>query len=258
MKNFLKIFVISFLSLLGVLILIISILTWIVFTPGKLTPLVRKQAEKYITCKSDIGSVELTFFSTFPEFGLKVNGLTLINPVNGAGSDTLLRVDELVGIVDAKALWKKNDIILVGLEMNGGLVNIYSDSLGNTNYNIVSPDSVAEPPESQATELPYIDIKSFKINDVNLHYADMSLRFNTLIHNLGVKLKGVVSNDSVKGDVKFSTSMLSLQYGGDSLKTEIRDLEAVINGIVKKDSISGHIIINSPSMSLEYVGEKYL
>ncbi len=258
MKKFLKIFFISLGSNLGVLLVAVSILVWLVFTPERLTPVVRKQAAEYISCKSELGSVELTFFSTFPEFGLKVNGLTLINPVNGSVSDTLIRVDELVGIVDARALWKKNDIILVGLEMNGGSVNIYSDSLGNTNYNILYPDTLAKPTDNQEAELPYIDIKNFRINDMNLHYADMSLKINTLIHNLVVNLQGVVSHDSIKGNVKLSTSMLSLQYAGDSLSTEIHDLDAVINGMIRKDNINGHVMLNSPSLSLEYVGEKYL
>ena len=84
MKKFIKIFFISLLSLLGVLIVAVSILIWIVFTPERITPIVRKQAAKYITCKSEIGSVELTFFSTFPNFGLKVRDFALINPVEGS------------------------------------------------------------------------------------------------------------------------------------------------------------------------------
>jgi len=124
-----------------VLIVAICVVIWIVFTPARITPIVRKQAAKYITCKSVIGSVELTFFSTFPNFGLKVRDFALINSVKGSISDTLVRVNELVGVVDAKAYWEKKTIILIGLEMNGGSVNVYSDSLGHTNYNIMPPDT---------------------------------------------------------------------------------------------------------------------
>ena len=152
MKKFIKIFLISLLSLLGVLILAISVVIWIVFTPARITPIVRKQAAKYITCKSEIGSVELTFFSTFPNFGLKVKNFALINPVTGSMSDTLVSVNELVGVVDAKAYWKKKDIILIGLEMNGGSINVYSDSLGHTNYNITPKDTNPAPAAASKTE----------------------------------------------------------------------------------------------------------
>ncbi len=114
----------------------ISVALWVVFTPERLTPIVRKQATQFITCKSEVGSVELTFFSTFPRFGLKVNQFALINPVPNSKSDTLVFVDELIGVVDVKAYWKYNDIVLNELIVRNGVVNAYIDSLGKTNFDI--------------------------------------------------------------------------------------------------------------------------
>jgi hypothetical protein len=258
MKKFIKIFFISLLSLLGVLIVAISVVIWIVFTPERITPIVRKQAAKYISCKSEIGSVELTFFSTFPNFGLKIRDFALINPVAGSMSDTLVRINELVGVVDAKAYWKKKDIILVGLEMNGGSVNIYSDSLGKTNYNIMPPDTNPAPAAASETGLPFIDIRNIELKDISLHYNDLSLQLNTVIRNLSAKINGTVSRDSISGNVKVNTSMISLQYGGGKLNAVIHDLSAKISGTVLRDNISGNVNVSSSMMSLEYGGEKYL
>jgi hypothetical protein len=258
MKKFIKIFFISLLSLLGVLIVAISVVIWIVFTPERITPIVRKQAAKYISCKSEIGSVELTFFSTFPNFGLKVRDFALINPVAGSMSDTLVRVNELVAVVDAKTYWKKKDIILVGLEMNGGSVNIYSDSLGKTNYNIMPPDTNPAPAAASETGLPFIDIRNIELKDISLHYNDLSLQLNTVIRNLSAKICGTVSRDSISVNIKVNTSMISLQYGGGKLNSVIHDLSAKINGTVIRDNISGNVNISSSMMSLEYDGEKYL
>jgi hypothetical protein len=258
MKKFIKVFFISLLSLVGVLIVAISIVIWIVFTPERITPIVRKQAAKYITCKSEIGSVELTFFSTFPNFGLKVRDFELINPIAGSMSDTLVRVKELVGVIDAKAYWKKKDIILIGLEMKGGSVNIYSDSLGKTNYNIMPPDTNPAPATISKTELPSIDIRNIEIKDVSLHYNDQSLKLNTVIRDLNAKINGTVSRDSISGNIKVNIPMISLQYDGGKLNTVIHDLSAKINGTVIRDNISGNISVSSSMMSLEYGGEKYL
>ena len=258
MKKFIKIFFISLLSLLGVLIVAISVVIWIVFTPERITPIVRKQAAKYISCKSEIGLVELTFFSTFPNFGLKIRDFALINPVAGSMSDTLVRVNELIGVVDAKTYWKNKDIIIVGLEMNGGSVNIYSDSLGKTNYNIMPPDTNPAPAAASETGLPFIDIRNIEMKDISLHYNDLSLQLKTVIRNLSAKINGTVSRDSISGNVKVNTSMISLQYGGGKLNTEIRDLSAKINTTVIRDNISGNVNVSSSMMSLEYDGEKYL
>ena len=258
MKKFIKVFFISLLSLLGVLIVAISVVIWIVFTPERITPIVRKQAAKYISCKSEIGSVELTFFSTFPNFGLKIRDFALINPVAGSMSDTLVRVNELVGVVDAKAYWKRKDIIIIGLEMNGGSVNIYSDSLGKTNYNIMPPDTNPAPAAASETGLPFIDIRNIELKDISLHYNDLSLQLNSEIRNLSAKINGTVSRDSISGNVNVNTSMISLQYGGGKLNAVIRDLSAKINGTVLRDNISGNVNVSSSMMSLEYGGEKYL
>ena len=244
--------------MLGVLIVAISVVIWIVFTPERITPIVRKQAAKYISCKSEIGSVELTFFSTFPNFGLKIRDFALINPVAGSMSDTLVRVNELVGVVDAKAYWKRKDIIIIGLEMNGGSVNIYSDSLGKTNYNIMPPDTNPAPAAASETGLPFIDIRNIELKDISLHYNDLSLQLNSEIRNLSAKINGTVSRDSISGNVNVNTSMISLQYGGGKLNAVIRDLSAKINGTVLRDNISGNVNVSSSMMSLEYGGEKYL
>ncbi len=258
MKKFIKIFFISLFSLMGVLVLAVSIAIWIVFTPARITPIIRKQAAKYITCKSDIGSVELTFFSTFPNFGLKVKDFALINPVAGSMSDTLIRVNELVGVVDAKAYWKKKDIILVGLEMNGGSVNVYSDSLGHTNYNIMPPDTNPAPVAAAKTELPFIDIRNIEVKDVSLHYNDLSMKLNTVIRNLSAKINGKVSRDSIGGNLSVSTSMISVQYAKEKVNTEIRDLDAKISGTVIHDNVSGDVRLSTSMISLDYGGEKYL
>jgi hypothetical protein len=258
MKKFIKIFFISLLSLLGVLLIAASVLIWIVFTPERITPIVRKQAAKYITCKSEIGSVELTFFSTFPNFGLKVRDFALINPVAGSMSDTLVRVNELVGVVDAKAYWKKKVIILIGLEMKGGSVNVYSDSLGRTNYNIMPEDTNPAPASTSKTELPFIDIRNIEVKDVSLHYNDLSLKLNTVIRNLSAKINGTVSRDSINGNVNVNTSMITIEYGRDKLNSEIHDLSAKINGTVAQDNISGNVNASTSMISLDYGGEKYL
>src|SRR5664279_1879139 len=258
MNKFIKIFLISLFSLVGVLIVAICIVIWIVFTPARITPIVRKQAAKYITCKSEIGSVELTFFSTFPNFGLKVKDFALINPVNGSMSDTLVSVNELVGVVDAKAYWKRKDIILIGLEMKGGSVNVYSDSLGHTNYNIMPPEANPAPAAATKTELPFIDIRNIEVKDVSLHYNDLSLKLNTLIRNLSAKIDGKVSRDSINGNLNVSTSMISIAYTKEKLNTEIHDLNAKISGTVIHDNISGNVKVSSPMITLDYAGEKYL
>ena len=217
MKKFVKIFLVSVFSLLAILILGVSVVLWYVFTPDKLTTIVRKQAEKYINCQSQVGSVELTFFSTFPDFGIKMKQFALINPVTGSPNDTLAKIDELVGVVDVAAWLKKKELVLVGLELSGGNFTVYSDSLGHTNYEIVAQDSTASsaPTATAETKLPTIDIRNIVLNNVDVRYKDLSLKVDLVLRDLAAKINGTVAADDISGIVNISNALVSLEYEGE-------------------------------------------
>jgi hypothetical protein len=215
MKKFGKIFLITLVSLLGILIVTISIVLWLVFTPERLTPIIRKQADKYIPCQSEIGEVELTFFSTFPNLGVKIKQFALINPVTYSPCDTLISLDEITGVVDASAWWKNNEIILIGLELTRGSVNVFTDSAGNTNYDIVAVDTTSSPEPASESEIPSADIRNISLNDVSLNYNDLSLKLNTVIRNLTAKFTGTITHDSINADFKIKKSEISFEYDGE-------------------------------------------
>ena len=103
MKKALKIFGIALISIILLVTLVISTALWVVFTPERLTPIVRNMAKEYVTCEHHIGKVELTFFSTFPHVGLAIDSLTIVNHVEGAPCDTVIDIPHAVVSVDVLA-----------------------------------------------------------------------------------------------------------------------------------------------------------
>ena len=267
MKKAGKIILITLLSLITTLIIIVSIVLFIVFTPSKFTPIVRKQADNFIACKSEIGEVELTIFSTFPDFALKVKNFSLINPVTDSQNDTLIRVDELICTVDAAAWWKRDEIILKGLELTGGSVSLFTDSLGNTNYDIFITDTSAVTVETE-TSLPTVDIRDIELNDINLHYKDLALKINTVISGLTAKINGIITDDSINSNVEVKKALISFEYNGEKYLEQtfvkldlpfdlipsrqfirlknatfsMNDLELQLNGSVAGDTVKQDII----------------
>ena len=128
MKKTLKIIGISLLSLVGLVLVALGTACWLVFTPARLTPIVNKLADKYITCETQVESVNLTFFKTFPLLGLDVKGVTVINPVEGAATDTVAHVDRLTLSVDAMGFIKRGDIDVKGLDVADGTAYIYTSA----------------------------------------------------------------------------------------------------------------------------------
>ncbi|HBQ84581.1 MAG TPA: hypothetical protein DD745_17160, partial [Bacteroidales bacterium] len=268
MKKLGKIFLITLLSLFTVLTITICIVLFIVFTPERFTPVVRSQVDKFITCQSEIGYVELTFFSTFPEFGLKIRNFALINPVAGSPGDTLVRVDELVCIVDASAWWKRNEIILKGLELTGGSVNVFTDSLGKTNYDIFVTDTITSAAAETDSPLPAIDIRNIGLDDINLNYIDLALKINSSISGLSADIKANITNDNINSEINVKKALVSFEYDGekylqqalvkldipvdvimsrqfirlDNATVSINDLELFLNGSAESDTINKDII----------------
>ena len=96
MKKAFKIFGITLGSILLLLALLIGSALWVVFTPERLTPIVRDVAKEYVKCEHTIGKVELTFFSTFPHFGLSLDSITVVNPTLGVPNDTVAHIPHAV------------------------------------------------------------------------------------------------------------------------------------------------------------------
>ena len=255
MKKFLKYFLISLASLLLVVLVVISVAMWAVFTPKRLTPIVRNQAPVYLNCQSEIGEVELTFFSTFPQFGLRANKLILINPVDGAPNDTLVHLKELTGIINIRSLLKDNELIVNEFRLSDGSIYAYIDSNGATNFDIFG-ETVSEPDTTQ-TDLIFkiINIENVDLRNINVLYIDESLNMKADVRGLSASISGSMDNDDIIGIINAKPFNMSLEYQLDEtsvIKTEIRNLSTKIDGSMKSEVVSGTIGTNPFDMVLHY------
>ena len=241
MKKLVKWIALIVLSLIFVVIFTIGISVWFVFTPARITPIVRTQAAKYINCKSEIGQVELTFFSTFPRFGLKVNRFALINPILNAPADTLVRADQFVGIVDAAAWWKRDELVLTELQISNGTVNAFVDSLGHTNFDIVRTDTTAVPANTAPSSKPFrfINIADVVLSNINLTYINQSQKLNAKVSNLTSHLSGSFISDTVSTHINLSEGIVSVNYAGENyLQKASVKLNTLARIILSKQSIA--------------------
>ena len=164
MKRVWKIIGITLGSLLGVVLLVIGVALWLVFTPERLTPIVRQVADEVITCEHEIGEVELTFFSTFPDFGLRAEGLTIVNPTEGAQSDTLLSAPEVVATVDVMAFLREENLIVKELSLRDAAVNAYLSADGKTNFDVFAlPEDTTAIEDTTAFALPFKGLQVDKL-----------------------------------------------------------------------------------------------
>ena len=136
----------SLLGLFGAIIIALSIACYLIFTPARLTAIAHQVADQYVTCEYELDEVELTYFSTFPYFGVSVKDVCLINPMEGAQSDTLVAVPELLvslKLIDAI----HGNICIKRFHLRDATANIYIAADGTTNFDVFKSEDDNEEEE---------------------------------------------------------------------------------------------------------------
>jgi hypothetical protein len=156
-KKTLKVIGWTVLGLVLAVVVAACVAIYIVFTPERLTPIARQAADKYITCYHEIGEVDLTFFSTFPRFGLRADGLLLVNPKEGAQNDTVVYAKRLTATVDVMEFIHNKNLHVHEAILDDAAVHFYIAPDGTTNLTDVfvsSPDTTAQE-DTTAFSLPF-------------------------------------------------------------------------------------------------------
>lgn len=138
----------SLVGLFGAIIIALSIACYLIFTPARLTAIAHQVADQYVTCEYELDEVELTYFSTFPYFGVSVKDVCLINPMEGAQSDTLVAVPELLvslKLIDAI----HGNICIKRFHLRDATANIYIAADGTTNFDVFKSEDDDEEEEDE-------------------------------------------------------------------------------------------------------------
>ncbi len=264
MNKFLKIFGITLLSLLGLAVIVVFIAMWLVFTPARLTPIVRNQADNYITTEHEIGEVDLTFFRTFPKFGIQISHLLILNPVDGAQSDTLLYMNEMVASIDARALWKNNEIIVDELWARGLTANAFFGENGITNFdifNLPEPDAPVE--EETGSEFPFDMVSMDKAGfyEINLSYLDLPSGMKAVVKAVNAEMGLNYKDGRADGNIDFSSDGINATMELDTASVVVASVRKISSDIVLgyvDDKADVDLTINTPEVWVNMDGEDYL
>lgn len=257
MKKALKIIAITFGIIIVLVLVCATIAVNYVFSPDNTTKIVKQQAEQYLNCKFELGEVELTLFSTFPNFGLEINQLTLINPSTGVPSDTLIHVDKAQAILNIKALLNK-EVILEKLSVNNLFANVFMDSTGKTNFDVFTVDESKE--DSTAFQNPFrtIQLKNISFNNLNLSLVDEQQGINTKVIGLRSNLVAMLDGNDGQTNFQINIPEFSAQYKEGDIFARINNFESNLSAAFTMKTLDGKFNISTPDASLSYGTEQYL
>ena len=247
-------------------------------TPARLTSIIHKVADSYINCDYKIGEVELTFFSTFPRFGLRADKLLLINPMEGAQSDTVVCAQHLTATVDVMEFINHKNLHIYEAALEEATVHFYIAQDGTTNLSdvfVTSPDTTEEDTTAfslpfdqltvdglhlQADVLTFVDDKdtiqaSIGATDLSAKAAswdDMLIALDA--QDICARLKGETYADSLHIELiaPMAMNLDSMHFALDGARLAVNDLNLRAEGeVTLHDSIDMDVRLTTDTWDIE-------
>lgn len=235
MKKFFKIFGIVLASLVALVLLVFGIVCGIVFSPKQLTPIVNRVADSLLTCPHELEEVNLTFFRTFPHFGVEVKGLYVFNPMEGAQSDTLLAASDVLVNVNIKQFLDSQLLDIRELRLSDVALNPFINANGETNFDVLALQKDTTE-DTTATVLPFdIRLHRLTLDARQLSFVDEkdSLDFRNMAINLSAvgEVDSLLHINATIEDFLLDWNGLTLSLTGDAAMAETitMDLNAQTN-----------------------------
>ena len=277
-KKTLKISGITLGTVLLVLLVAIAFVINFIVTPKKLTPVVLDAANQTLNAHLDMESVELTFFSTFPQFGLKVKNGSLVskalNDSSWCKTDSLLSFKDCVLTVNPIAYLTENRIVVHNLSLEEVAVYAYRNKTGKANWEVTPASVDTIPADTASTDFnSEIDIRNIELKHANLVFDDRNTDIYSRIDDANLKLRLSLTKGISTLGLKFDNKNILFWQQGEllvnkiatSLRTDImvdrqtavwklKDTELDVNGIrldvngaFRRDTVAKTI-----GMDLEY------
>ena len=250
MKKGWKIALISLGALLGLVVIVVLVALWLVFTPSRLTGIVNRLADNYITCESHFGRVNLTLFKTFPDAGLQIDDLYVVNPVEGAPSDTVARIGNLTVGVDVKKYFKEKEVVVHQLLLNNVTASLYVDDSGRANYDIFphsdDEDTVKNP--FSLDSLPNIDLRKIKISNTGASFINAANGMEAGVDDFDLCIVGTLREGRVDADLELGTDRINLvtldSLGEKKIDALLHDMKLAVKAEGNLDCVDGKLKLN--------------
>ncbi|MEG1684615.1 MAG: AsmA-like C-terminal region-containing protein [Bacteroides sp.] len=226
LKNTLKVTAITIGSLFTLSLIGIAFVINFVFTPAKLTPVVLNAANSSLNARLSMKSIEMTFFSTFPKFGLRVtDGMLVSKALHDSATcrqDSLLSFSEAVVTVNPLAYLFDNKVSVHNILLKDASVYAYKDKQGRNNWDIMKPDTAVVETDTTTTKFnSEIDIKKVELENANIIFDDRDTGIYGKIDkaNLQVGLSLAKEKSSLK--LKFDNKNILFWQQGELLVNKI-------------------------------------
>ena len=262
MKKGWKILLISLGSLLGLVIVVAAVALWLVFTPSQLTKIVNRVAANYVLAETHFDRVDLTLFKTFPDAGLKIDNVYIVNPMDGAPNDTVARIGSLTLGVDVKAFLKENKVIVHQVLVDDVAANLYMDKEGRGNYDVFPKSDDTTSSSFSLDSLPQMDLRKIRIDDLNARLLDEKDGMDAAIDGLCLGVTGTLKEGLVDAKLDLDGKQIAVDMhdstGATTLAAVLEGLEVALKGDGNLDNVDGQLRLSVEGGTLNTGGTEMI
>ena len=221
---------ITLVSLIVVILAVIAVAINFVFTSEKLTPVVLQVANCSLNAKLDMRSVELTFFSSFPRFGLKLTDGSLVSKAVRdtlwQKTDSLVSFKKCVVVINPIDYLKEKKINLYYVGLEDASVYAYKGKDGVANWDIALTDTTAVVAEDTlkqdtAAAISEININRVRLKRANVTFDDRETRVYADLKNANLNLRASLKKGHSMMNLKFDNENILFWQDGQLLANKI-------------------------------------
>ncbi len=220
------------LGIIGVLLLLLLIIPSLF--KGKIEEKVKEVINEQVNATVSFDRFSLSMFRHFPDLGMGLSGLTIVNKAPFEG-DTLLTIPTFSASID---LWSA--ITGKGIQVNSVLLDeprvwlaVNKDSIAN--WDIMPVDTlVVEEDTSEVSDFN-VQLDRVDIKNAFLTYTDHSMNFSTRLDGLDATMKGDLSQTDTRLVLDASVGAFNLDYEEVRyIKDAVLSLDAIVGADLDK------------------------
>jgi len=216
---------------LGIILLVLIIL--IISAPflfkKQIVQFVKDTANKELNAKVDFGDFDLSLFSSFPNFSLSIDNVSVAN-IGEFQGDTLLSAKNISVGLNLMSVIKGDKYEINEISFDHPRIQAIALKNGKANWDITKP-SADTTKETPADSKPFkMGLKKFEIKEGYILYDDASLGFKTELIGMNHNLKGDFSEDVFDIETLLEVAKMNMVYGGVTYMNKVKTrVKATIN-----------------------------
>src|SRR6218665_1637184 len=208
------------------LLLIILIFAAPFLFKKQIVQFVKDTANKELNAKVDFGEFDLTLISSFPDFTLSVDSVSVAN-IGEFEGDTLLYAKNLNVGLNLMSVIKGDQYEINSVTIDQPRIHALVLKDGKANWDTTKPSTdTAKSTEEASSGSFKMTLEKFEIKSGYILYDDASLGFKTELYNMNHTLSGDFTQDNFTMETLTEIEKFSMNYGGiaymNKVKTRIK------------------------------------